>query len=666
MNIQYEKELNQQQLEAVKTIDGPILIIAGAGSGKTRTITFRIAGMLEKGIPQKSILGLTFTNKAAREMGLRIRKLTGKKLANLTITTFHSFGAKVLRETIHHLNYKHNFSIYDQADKISLIKEAARESGMSIESLDAYSTASLFSDIKTGRKTLSGESGALRKLYEDYQDHLHTYNAVDFDDLIVLPFRLFREHSDVLQVYQERFAYFMVDEFQDTSSCQYGVIRLLAEKSKNLCVVGDDDQSIYSWRGADYRNILQFEKDFPGVKEIKLEQNYRSTRTILSAANNLIAHNKERKEKSLWTGLSEGNVIEIFYPDNEDEEGIFIADTIKTIRMQSKTPFHDFGVLVRTNSLTRCIEAAFLAENIPYKVSGGTSFFQRKEVKDIISYLRLITNHDDDVNFLRICNTPRRGIGKKTLQTIRTYGEQKGYSLYSSLTALVHGADSPFSPKQQEDLMEFFSLIESYEETFSSRKKMADTLRSLIDRLNFWAYLVQENPSSDKTVKYKYANIMHFCDFLENFENDPDADDISLYGFLNTITLITRDDNSDDDQDGKVNLMTIHAAKGLEFKTVFLAGVESHLLPHARTLEDSGGNIEEERRLFYVAITRAREKLFLTSCTSRKYLRETIECLPSPFLEELPRELIQNHETQEPVEEDEARNYFDAIKSKFV
>ena len=406
-------ELNEPQIQAVTTIAGPSLIIAGAGSGKTRVITYRIAYMLEKGIPQHVILALTFTNKAAKEMEIRVKELTGKKLQSLTVSTFHAFGLSIIRNEADLLGYRKNFSIYDETDRMTLIKESLRECHMASKKVDLYALGQLFSNIKTGLAAWNDDAVNMQPVYEEYQQGLKVYNAVDFDDLLVLPLELFEQHPDILEKYRQRYRYIMVDEFQDTSLIQYKLMRLLAsgEAAPNVCVVGDDDQSIYSWRGANYRNITLFEQDFPGLIEIKLEQNYRSTSTILEAANGVIAHNTSRKGKTLWSGKGEGRPIEIHYPENESAEADFIASQIRSLQIADGLRYHDFGVLTRTNSLAGNIEEAFLAENIPYKVSGGTSFFQRKEIKDIISYLRVIANPHDDVSLLRIINTPGRGIG---------------------------------------------------------------------------------------------------------------------------------------------------------------------------------------------------------------------------------------------------------------
>jgi DNA helicase-2/ATP-dependent DNA helicase PcrA len=662
MKAQFKAELNDRQYQAVETVEGPVLIIAGAGSGKTRVITYRIANMLSQGIPQSSILALTFTNKAAREMENRIKEFTKKRLTNLTISTFHAFGVKVLKENIRHLGYRDNFTIYDQTDKISLIKETARHLCISTENIDAYQLSLLFSNIKTSLVQWDSETEQFRKMYDEYQEHLKLYNAVDFEDLITLPIELFNDHPAVLDHYRDKFKYIMVDEFQDTSSNQYEIIRLLGSVCKNVCVVGDDDQSIYSWRGANYENIMRFERDFPEFCEIKLERNYRSTMTILTAANGVIAHNKNRKSKNLWTPTESDQLIELYFPMNEREEAEFIAENIKIMRIKENRPFDDFGVLIRTNSLTRSIEEAFMNERIPYRVSGGTSFFQRQEIKDVICYLRIINNPDDDVSLLRIINTPRRGIGKTTLQAITDLALKDKISLYSAMTALKFASDSPFSDKIKRNIDDFLELVETQREKFSVPKNITSKTRELIDSIEYWGHLVADNQKNDKAARWKYRNIEYFISSIEDWEKDPDNLDTSLGAFLNRITLITRDDLDENEDSGKVNLMTIHASKGLEFNIVFLAGIEDGIVPHARAIEESETNIEEERRLFYVAITRAREKLIISSCRTRRQLRDVIESSPSPFLSEIPDGLIVEKEIQA---EQETGDYFSKIRDKF-
>lgn len=648
-------QLNPEQYRAVTTINGPILIIAGAGSGKTRVITYRIANMLEKGIPQSQILALTFTNKAAKEMEDRIKSLTGRKLQNLTVSTFHAFGVRILRQDIDKLGYRPNFSIYDETDRKSLIKETGREFQFTADAMDLFKIGALFSDVKTGRKGWQSDNDMYRQLYEGYQEGLKLYNSVDFDDLITLPIKLFKEHPEVLEQYKNRYKYIMVDEFQDTSHQQYELMRLLADK--NVAVVGDDDQSIYSWRGADYQNIVNFEKDFPDVQEIRLEQNYRSTGTILAAANGVIKHNTNRKDKELWSGNGNGKPIEIYMPENEAAEADFIAETIQGICAEEKRNYDDFGVLMRANTQSRAIEEAFLESNIPYTMSGGTSFFERKEIKDIISYLRVISNHDDDINLLRIINTPRRGLGRTTIEAVNKVSDIMGFSLWEGIKAIIESSaeECPVSEKTRADLGAFISLIESYK-TMLSGKGLSKKVRALVDEIAYFDYLISENPKSEKAARFKYMNIESLIKSMEQWENNPEHEDTSLFAYLNRITLLSRDDLDDGEQDkGKVNLMTVHASKGLEFPVVFIAGAEEGLMPHARAVEEGGEQaIEEERRLFYVAVTRARDRLFISSCLKRRKMTATVECAPSRFLEEIPESLVEYHEPSKEVSDEQA------------
>jgi len=667
LNIQ--ADLNEPQLRAVTTIEGPTLIIAGAGSGKTRVITYRIAYMLAKGIPQHAILALTFTNKAAKEMEIRVKELTGKKLQSLTLSTFHAFGLSIIRNEAELLGFRKNFSVYDETDRITLIKESLRECHMASKKVDLYALGQLFSNIKTGLAVWNDDAVNMQPVYEEYQQGLKIYNAVDFDDLLVLPLELFEQHPDILEKYRQRYRYIMVDEFQDTSLIQYKLMRLLAsgelasgDALPNVCAVGDDDQSIYSWRGANYRNITMFEQDFPGLTEIKLEQNYRSTSTILEAANGVIAHNTSRKGKTLWSGKGGGRPIELHYPENESAEADFIASQIRNLQIADGLRYHDFGVLTRTNSLAGNIEEAFLAENIPYKVSGGTSFFQRKEIKDIISYLRVIANTHDDVSLLRIINTPVRGIGKATIAALNDIARKNKTGIWDAISRLNHarqeGQQHLFHDKKVlTELEEFTRLIETQQAAILERKGepgqpwlLSQKVRALVDTIDYWGYLVAEHGKEEKKARRKFGNIEYFIRMIENWERDPDTLDAGLYPWLNRISLITKDDGETDNL-GKVSLMTIHSAKGLEFPVVFIAGAEEGLIPHEKSIADenetpseTAGSLEEERRLFYVAITRAREKLYITSCQKRRRLQSVEECNPSPFLEEIPQHLIQQYQ----------------------
>ena len=651
--------LNDKQKEAVSRIEGPLLIIAGAGSGKTKVITHRIAYMLEKGILQSNILALTFTNKAAREMNERISQLLGKKCPSLTINTFHAFGVKVLREHIELLGWRANFSIYDETDKNDLIKECAKEIKLSDDALDVYKIANIFSNIKMGRRGFREDEAIYEELYEEYQERLKLFNAVDFDDLIMLPIELLSTHKEVLETYKKRYKYIMVDEFQDTSMQQYNFIHIIAEK--NICVVGDDDQSIYSWRGANFENIRKFEEDYPDLLEVKLEQNYRSTGTILAAANGIISHNINRKEKALWSAKGSGLPIEFYMPETETDEADFIAEMIESYKRDEGLKYSDFGILLRTNSLTRNIEESLLETNIPYRVTGGTSFFQRKEIKDIISYLRVATNPDDDVNLLRIINTPPRGIGKTTIKAVSEVATEKKISVWKAIDFLITN-DSSLKGRSVEDLESFVSIINTHRTKLLQGKNITSKVNALIEEIEYLPYLEKEFQKNEKLGKFKAHNIEVFLQSIERWELNPYNEKTSIYDYLNRITLLTRDD---EEEGGEVALMTIHSAKGLEFPVVFIAGVEEGLLPHERSIEEGKENIEEERRLFYVAVTRARQKLFITSCKTRRRAQGIKECKPSPFIEEIPKELINYYVVDEEKEELRIEDLFEQCKKKF-
>jgi DNA helicase-2/ATP-dependent DNA helicase PcrA len=738
--LNYGEELNGPQLRAVTTLEGPVLIIAGAGSGKTRVITFRIARMLESGIGQRSILALTFTNKAAREMESRVKELTGRKLRDLTVSTFHAFGVKILREEIETLGYRKNFSIYDETDRNRLIRESLRECRLSPEGVDLYKLGQLFSSLKIGRLRW-GDSGAdpvWKPVYDEYQQGLKIYNALDFDDLLCLPIKLFEEHPGVLAAYHDRYRYIMVDEFQDTSLIQYRLLLLLAwgrpggppgagaGGTPNICVVGDDDQSIYSWRGANYENLARFEEDFPGVLEIKLEQNYRSTSTILDAANGVISNNSGRKDKRLWSGNGGGKPVELCSPETEQEEADFIAGQIKKLRYEDKLRYDDFGVLLRTNSQFQAIEEAFLAENIPYRVSGGQSFFEREEIRDIISYLRVVGNPNDDVNLLRIINTPRRGIGKTSVAALSELAKKNHASLWDTLlrfrfqpdvkgAALLgpeqgrlfqngedRAASDPRHPGHAAHasagaIDEFVTLIETYREAIPGKKGFSHLVRALVDSVDYWSHLVAEHSKNEKIARWKFSNIDYLIKSIEIWERDEDNPDPSLYPWLNRVSLINRadgDEGVDQSTLGKVNLMTIHAAKGLEFPVVFIAGAEQGIIPHKRSLEDgreesaagegatgagtaegaagpepngaalNSAALEEERRLFYVAITRARDKLYISSCRKRRDRQELRDSFPSPFLEEIPPGLVEQYAGEDKTETS-VEDFLSMMKERF-
>lgn len=643
MSIDLNQELNSEQAKAAGNIHGPSLIIAGAGSGKTRMLTYRIAYMLEQGIKESEILALTFTNKAAKEMSERIKSLTGLKLKGLTASTFHSFGLGLLKQYIQYLGYKNNFTIYDTNDNMALLKQVIVSLDLELSNYNLYSLLSTFSDVKTGRvKGFQNKDGAVNQIYQEWLLSQKAYNVVDFDDLILLPIRLFEKRPDVLEKVQERFRYIMVDEFQDTSLLQYKFISMIAKKYRNICVVGDDDQSIYSWRGANYRNIQSFEEDFPERREFKLERNYRSTGTILEAANNLIVHNKERKSKKLWTDGEEGSRIYLISSEDEDDEAFMIADGIKKRHEKNGVPYSEFGILVRTNSLINTLENALMENGIQAQVSGASSFFDRKEVRDLICYLKIIVNTDDDVSLLRIINTPRRSIGRTSVEKLRAYADRKNISLFDAMTEFAYAADSPVKGKSQENLKTFSSQVLGWQEENKNNRK-AKLLSDVIDTIGYREMLYEEYPDKPKLIDAKMRSLEFLIGRLSRFEkNNPDA---TLRDYLNIMSLDNRD--TEDKDEGKVNLMTMHASKGLEFDTVYLAGVEDNIIPSSRALEEDPKNIDEERRLFYVAITRARKELNISYCEKRKdRMGEAHLVLPSRFLEEIPESLLTQSEAE--------------------
>lgn len=626
-----KKLLNREQAAAAETLNGPLLIIAGAGSGKTRMITYRIANMLENGIKDENILALTFTNKAAKEMSDRIKSLTGKKHKGLTATTFHSFGLILLKKYIHHLGYHNNFSLYDANDNQALIKNCIINLGYQIPDYNIYTIASLFSDVKTGRKTFNEEGTAVREIYNEWLLCQKAYNVVDFDDLILLPIRIFEKKPYILEEVQERYRYILVDEFQDTSLLQYKFVSMIAKKYRNIAVVGDDDQSIYSWRGANYENIRMFEKDFPERKEFKLEQNYRSSGTILKAANAVIQHNTERKEKSLWTDSNEGAEISIRDHETGEEEASFIAEDIKR-RVRNGEKLSSFGILVRTNSLITQIENNLMEHSIPHKISGGQSFYDRREIRDILCYLKVLVNAHDDVSLLRIINTPRRGIGRTTIEKLREYADKNYKSLYDSINDLI--LSDALQERTKKSLMSFISLIKKWRNTNNLRS----LIENIINDISYRNMLLEEYPESPKTVEYKMTGIRILSDRINRYlERNPDA---TLSDYINVTALVSEDD---EDDDNKVSLMTMHASKGLEFDIVYIAGMEDDIIPSKRSLEEDLDNIYEERRLFYVAITRARRELIINYALKRiNSMGEVKTALPSRFLEEIPQDLQQN------------------------
>lgn len=644
MGLNIDKDLNKEQAQAAKQIEGPVLIIAGAGSGKTRVLIYRIANMLEHNIDPKNILALTFTNKAAKELQERINSLITSDTKGLTSTTFHSFGLGLLKRYIGHLGYKYNFTIYDTRDNEALAKEAVVSLGYTLQDYNINSLLSVLSDIKMRRRKKVGEDSAIKEIYDEFVALQKAYNVVDFDDLIALPIQIMENKPEVLAEIQEKYKYIMVDEFQDTSIMQYKFISLIANKYKNLCVVGDDDQSIYSWRGADYQNIVNFEKDYPERKEIILERNYRSTGTILEAANTVILNNKERKQKKLYTDSGKGSSIYFVTPENETDEAYLILRSIQKAAKEKGLSYSDFGILVRTNSLMETIENTLVENHIPVLITGAKSFFDRKEIRDLISYLKVLVNEDDDISFLRIVNTPRRGIGRTSIEKIRSYASREKLSLFDAMSRMAYAGDSPIKGKSQEALKIFTEQIVSWQSELENNNKVY-LFNKIVNDIHYRAMLHEEYPDNEKLIEFKMKGLSFLSDRIARFErNHPKS---SLRDYLNLITLDNNDDK-EDDIDGKVNLLTMHAAKGLEFEHVFMAGIEEGFVPSAMALEENPKNIDEERRLFYVSITRAKKELTISSCLKRTN-RMKVEklMLPSRFLKEIPTSLLDSNRVED-------------------
>ena len=659
MSLDLASLLNPEQYKAASQIEGPELIIAGAGSGKTRMITYRIAYMLSKGIDQSEILALTFTNKAAKEMAERVRDTVGKKLERLTTTTFHSFGLGLLKMYIQYLGYRNDFTLYDENDNISLIKNCIVTLGYQLSDYNVHSLRDFFSQYKTGRIPLPDKGSAVREIYDEWLLTQKAYNVVDFDDLIILPIKIFEKKPEILLNVQLRWRYIMVDEFQDTSLLQYKLVSMIASKYRNIAVVGDDDQSIYSWRGANYQNIVNFEKDFPERKEYRLERNYRSSGNILSAANALIIHNKERKDKMLWTESGDGASISIKRHTTGEEEAMWIATEIRKLMRENHYCLNDFGVLVRTNSLMNTIETTFVESQLPVCVSGGSSFFDRKEIRDMLCFLKILVNESDDNSLLRIINTPRRGIGRTTVEKLRRYADDHNTTLHIALEEL--SASTDFRESTRNALQDFVKLIHKWMGMIGRPERLIETI--LADT-GYEAMVREEFPDSDKAVAFKMRGIHFLTERMNTYIKEHPG--TTLRDYLRSVSIIG-DDSKDDEL--KISLMTMHASKGLEFKIVFLAGIEDHIIPSARALEEDSRNIDEERRLFYVAITRAKEKLFINYADTRRD-REGKEkmVLPSRFLEEIPNTLFKNEEkTKEETLQDNinsAKSFLEMLKNR--
>ena len=633
------KGLNDKQIEAVTTTEGPVLVLAGAGSGKTTVLVRRIAYIIKsRGVSPFSILAITFTNKAASEMKKRIGDILGDVAENMWIGTFHSRCVRILRGCIDRLGYGKDFVIYDSADSKTLLKECYREEGIDEKNFPINNVRAIISNAKndvmdenTFENLYSKDfrMATVARIYKKYQQKLKRSNALDFDDIILNTVKILSTEPDILERYQEMFKYILVDEYQDTNNLQYLLINLLAQKYQNICVVGDDDQSIYKFRGANIGNILSFEEDFADAKRITLDQNYRSTQNILDAANTVISNNKKRMGKELWTAKGEGGLITTVTAYNEYEEGRFIANEIKKYQDKGGN-ISDCAVLYRTNAQSRVLEEQFMRAGIPARVFGGMRFFDRKEIKDIFAYLRLIYNHNDDVSLMRIINEPKRKIGKVTLDKVSDLAEEDNASMFDIIS---EAKDYPQLKTAAPKLEEFANLILTLEE-YIDTMPLADFIVKVWEDTGYMKMLEADNSIESQT---RIENIKELLNSAAEFEKNEEYNG-TLEEYLESVSLIS-DTDSYDDEDEAVVLMTVHSAKGLEFPVVFLAGLEEGLFPGLKSME-TNEDIEEERRLCYVAITRAKEKLYITKAQSRTTYGKTTSTQPSRFFRELPTDKL--------------------------
>ncbi|MBQ9832478.1 MAG: UvrD-helicase domain-containing protein [Clostridia bacterium] len=631
--------LNKQQREAVECLEGPLLVLAGAGSGKTRVLTYRIANLIEHGVAPWNILALTFTNKAAREMRERTEALIDAQANDMWVMTFHSCCSRILRMDAEHIGYERNFLIYDDGDQMNLITDILKQMGKNEKNIPKRDIKEAISDAKNKAEdpavylAQNYADDLTIEVYRKYEKRLKEANAFDFDDLMLKVLELFKKCPDVLEKYRRKFKYVLVDEYQDTNALQYSLIALLCKEHGNICVVGDDDQSIYGWRGADIRNILDFEKDFKGAKVIRLEQNYRSTSCILDAANAVISHNIGRKSKSLWTNKKGGDKITYdVVPTERDEAGLVCRRILENVRNGKK--YSDHAILYRMNAQSRVLESMLINYGIPHKVYGGMRFFERKEIKDILAYLRLIYNPNDDVSFLRIVNIPKRGIGDSTLHNLSLLSQSSGQSLF--VTALSgEGLDNKTISKLRTFTDKMAELM-----ALCATMPLSSFTEEMIVSLNYEEYLRSEDKKGE--TDGRMDNLRELVGNISEIERDVDEESgvTALQSFLENVALVSDIDGMNDEND-TVSLMTLHSAKGLEFNTVYLVGMEENIFPTSRASNLlSADGMEEERRLCYVGITRAREKLHLISAESRMLFGSYSNNRRSRFIDEIPSELL--------------------------
>lgn len=633
--------LNSEQQNAVKATDGPLLIMAGAGSGKTRVLTHRIAYlMVEKGVNPYNILAITFTNKAAREMRERIERMMGGVAEQIWISTFHSMCVRILRRDIDRIGYNRNFTILDTTDQQSVIKAILKDKNLDPKKFDPRALLGAISSAKNELMTpeeYSKTAGdyyqqVTSDVYAEYQKRLRRNSALDFDDLIMITIQLFQRVPEVLEYYQRKFQYIHVDEYQDTNRAQYMLVKLLAARFRNLCVVGDSDQSIYRWRGADIANILSFEKDYTNAQVILLEQNYRSTKRILQAANHVISRNMNRKAKNLWTENAEGNKISYYRSDSEQGEAQFVAGKIKELTRDGNRKPSDIAILYRTNAQSRVMEEVLLKSNIEYSIVGGIKFYDRKEIKDMLAYLRLIANPADDISLQRIINVPKRGIGSGSIDKLANFANLHELTMFEALDSIELVG---LSPKITKSIAEFRDLIKNYTQ-MQEYLSVTELVEEILEKSGYRDMLVAEKSIEAQS---RLENLEEFLSVTKSFEDS--SEDKSLVAFLTDLALVADIDKLDDDGEkaDAVVLMTLHSAKGLEFPIVFLIGLEEGVFPHSRSIMDDA-EMEEERRLAYVGITRAEEELYITNAQMRTLFGRTNMNAPSRFIKEIPEDLL--------------------------
>ncbi|WP_265365479.1 DNA helicase PcrA [Staphylococcus epidermidis] len=640
------KNMNSEQSEAVRTTEGPLLIMAGAGSGKTRVLTHRIAYLLdEKDVSPYNILAITFTNKAAKEMKARVEHLVGEEAQVIWMSTFHSMCVRILRRDADRIGIERNFTIIDPTDQKSVIKDVLKSENIDSKRFEPRMFIGAISNLKNELKTPEDaqkeandfHSQMVATVYKGYQRQLSRNEALDFDDLIMTTINLFERVPETLEYYQNKFQYIHVDEYQDTNKAQYTLVKLLANKFKNLCVVGDSDQSIYGWRGADIQNILSFEEDYPEAKTIFLEQNYRSTKNILNAANEVIKHNSERKPKGLWTANSGGDKIQYYEAMTERDEAEYVVKEIMKHQRSGKK-YSEMAILYRTNAQSRVLEETFMKSNIPYTMVGGQKFYDRKEIKDLLSYLRVIANSNDDISLQRIINVPKRGIGHSSVEKIQTYALQNNISMFDALAEVDFIG---LSKKVTQECISFYEMIQNLikEQEFLEISEIVD---EVLQKSGYRDMLDREQSIESRS---RLENLDEFMSVPKDYEENTPLEEQSLINFLTDLSLVADIDEADT-QNG-VTLMTMHSAKGLEFPIVFIMGMEESLFPHIRAIKSEDDHeMEEERRICYVAITRAEELLYITNATTRMLFGRSQSNMPSRFLKEIPEDLLDSHTGQ--------------------